>query len=120
MSQFRHVGISCINLNNVYILIVTSVTFPQFFCQFISFYITLGRNREGGKVKEEGISERDEGSEREINPPTLELKQSTAMRGNTLDVGAGGSWLCSEGEDRISKAVNHWDTYSVLRTKDNS
>ena len=40
-------------------------------------------------MKEEGISERDEGSEREINPPTLELKQSTAMRGNAPDVGAG-------------------------------
>ena len=68
-------------------------------------------------MKEEGISERDEGSEREINSPTLELKQSTAVRGSTLDVGAGGSWLCSEGEVRISKAVNHWDTYSVLRNK---
>ena len=61
---------------SIYILskfeyIVTSVTVPQFLCQFIAFCITLGRNREGGKVKEEGISERDVGSEREINPPTL-------------------------------------------------
>ena len=68
-------------------------------------------------MKEEGISERDEGSEKRMNLPTLELKQSTAMRGNTLDVGAGGSWLCNEGEVRISKAVNHWDTYSVLSKK---
>ena len=65
-------------------------TFEYFVtCVSVPFWITLGRNREGGKVKEEGISERDEGSEREINPPTLELKQSTAMRGNAPDVGAG-------------------------------
>ena len=51
--------------------LVTCVSVPQFLCQFISFWITLGRNREGGKVKEKGISESDEGSEREINPPTL-------------------------------------------------
>ena len=69
--------------------LVTCVSVPQFLCQFISFWITLGRNREGGKVKEEGISERDEGSERGINLPTLELKQSTAVKGNTLDVDAG-------------------------------
>ena len=79
---------------SIYILskfeyLVTSVTVPQFLCQFISFCITLGRNREGEKVKEEGISERDEGSEKRMNLPTLELKQSTAMRGNAPDVGAG-------------------------------
>ena len=37
----------------------------------LSSILDLGRNREGGKVKEKGISESDEGSEREINPPTL-------------------------------------------------
>ena len=43
------------------------------------------RGMEGNRRKER---ESDEGSERGNNFPTL-LKQSTAVRGNTLDVGAG-------------------------------
>ena len=68
-------------------------------------------------MKEEEIS--DDRSERDLFSYLIELKQSTAVRVNTLDVGVG-SWFGSEGEDRISKCVANWDTYSVLRYKCNT